>query len=196
MPSRAFQLWTTTRRARLDELYAAHAAVGGANRGRRTATQQINWSIALRISGEFQGYARDLHDEASDELMARTHFTTAAHEDVFRNLLNLNRKLDGGNATPSSLQEDFRRFGFTVLDEIKLGYTRGANWLKALEQLNTARNGIAHSDAGKIAKATGGRPIDLREVRRWDSSARSLVKALDKTVAIKIAAVTSGVLPW
>ena len=32
---------------------------------RRKATEQLNWALALRLAGEFQGFARDLHDEAT-----------------------------------------------------------------------------------------------------------------------------------
>lgn len=196
MASRALRQWNTARRARLEELYAAHVAVGGTGRGRRTATEQINWAIAHRLASEFQGYVRDLHDEASETLVGRAQFATAAHESVFGNLLSFNRQLDSKNATPSTLRQDFWRFGFNVLDEIKSNYVRGEGWLKTLDQLNMARNGIAHSDPAKIVQVTAGSRLGIRQVRGWDVAVQSLATALDKVTARKVAAITNGGRPW
>jgi hypothetical protein len=196
MASGALAQWSTARRARLSELYAAHRAVGGAGRGRRTATAQLNWSIALSLASEFQGYVRDLHDEASEIIINRIYVAAPAHESVLRNMLTLNRQLNRGNATGSNLQQDFGRFGFGVIDEVKGQYARGAAWLKALEDLNTARNGIAHSDKAKIAKATDGSALGLAHVKRWDGSMKALANALDRITADKLAALTGGGRPW
>jgi hypothetical protein len=195
MASGALNQWCTTRRARLDELYAAHTAVGGAGPGRRSATAQLNWSIALCLASEFQGYVRDLHDEASEVLIDRAYVATPAHESVLRNVLTLNRELNKGNATRSNLKQDFSRFGFGVLDEVKQ-YDRGEGWLKALDQLNLARNGIAHSDKAKVAQAAGGTALRLSHVKSWDGSTRSLTKALDKITADQLAVLTGGGRPW
>ena len=196
MPSVALRHWTTTRRSRIDELYAAHVAVGGSGRGRRTATRQVNWAITLQLAGEFQGYARELHAEAADIFVLRSNFVGGPYETAFRNLLVFNRKLDKGNATKSNLKQDFTRLGFDVLDQISSSYLRGSTWLDSLEKLNTARNGIAHSDLGKIAEATEGRSLDLALVRNWDASMRALAKALDTVTAKNIAALTKGRRPW
>jgi hypothetical protein len=48
----------------------AHVAVGGAAAGRRWATQELNHAILLRLASEFQGFCRDLHDEAVLALVA------------------------------------------------------------------------------------------------------------------------------
>jgi hypothetical protein len=61
MPSRSFELWNTDRRQALDQIAAAHAAVGGVGPGRRYATQQINQAYATLLSSQFQGFCRDLH---------------------------------------------------------------------------------------------------------------------------------------
>jgi hypothetical protein len=52
MPSRSLHLWQTVRRAALDQIAAAHTAVGGAAPGRRYATQQINQAYAMLLSSQ------------------------------------------------------------------------------------------------------------------------------------------------
>jgi len=149
MASRALALWAGTRKTRVEELYAAHAAVGGTGRGRRTATTQLNWALALRLAGEFQGFARDLHDEAIAILVATA--VTRDFGSVLQATFTLGRKLDQGNAHPSSLQQDFTKIGVPILDRVKSADTRGGSWLKDLDDLNTARNAIAHSQPAKLA---------------------------------------------
>jgi hypothetical protein len=62
--------WRRRRARELDELLAAHRAVGGTGRGRRYATAQLNRAYALAVAAPFQGFCRDLHTEAIDELVA------------------------------------------------------------------------------------------------------------------------------
>src|SRR5580700_3316003 len=50
MPSRSFDLWNSERRQALDQIVAAHVAVGGPGPGRRYATQQINQAYAMLLS--------------------------------------------------------------------------------------------------------------------------------------------------
>ncbi len=57
-------------RTRSIELENAHAIVGGTERGRRYATQQINYSCATLLSSHFQGFCRDLHSECIDRIVA------------------------------------------------------------------------------------------------------------------------------
>lgn len=196
VPSSALDHWETVRRARIDELYGAHESVGGRGPGRRTATEQLNWALTLRLSGEFQGYVRDLHDEAVEVVMARSYRLTAELESVINNLLTLNRQISTKNPTASTLQQDFARFGFRVLDEVKARYRRGERWLKVLEDLNRARNGVAHADTIKIAQVTGGRSLVLSMVKQWDGSLRSLSRALDRITSEKLAVLTGGRPPW
>jgi hypothetical protein len=196
MPSVAQVEWFTTREARIGELYAAHLAVGGGSRGRRYATEQLNWSIALRLAGEFQGYARDLHDEAVDVTVSRTYSSTPAFEANLRNLLTRSRDLDQKNATPSSLQTDFSRLGFLILQEIRANYTYGGTWLGRLEQLNTARNGVAHGDRSKMRQAAGGEVLALAKVRQWHAAIRGLVRASDRVTSTSLARVNGGMQPW
>ena len=70
VPSMALASWRSDRQQRLDELLAAHQTVGGAGPGRRWRTRELNWALTLRLAGEFQGFARHLHDLAVDHFVA------------------------------------------------------------------------------------------------------------------------------
>lgn len=70
MPSRSLLRWAGERAAALDEIETAHALVGGTERGRRYATQQINYAYAALLSAQFQGFCRDLHSECVDAVVS------------------------------------------------------------------------------------------------------------------------------
>jgi hypothetical protein len=65
MTSVALNAWRSTRAGRLDRLRSAHTAIGGSGRGRRWVTEELNHALVLRLAAEFQGFARDLHEESS-----------------------------------------------------------------------------------------------------------------------------------
>lgn len=54
MPSNALRNWRRGGKQALDEIEAAHAAIGGSGPGRRYATQQINQAYAVMLSSQFQ----------------------------------------------------------------------------------------------------------------------------------------------
>ena len=70
MSSRSLIRWNAERREALDEIENAHAMVGGTERGRRYATQQINYAYVTLLSSHFQGFCRDLHSECVDHIVA------------------------------------------------------------------------------------------------------------------------------
>lgn len=184
------------REGRIQELYDAHTLVGGVGRGRRFATEQLNWSITLRLASEFQGFVRDLHDEAADIFLSRTYHASPAFESSLRNLLLQNRQIDNRNATPSTLQQDFSRLGFFMLPEVRARYRYGATWISRLEQLNDARNGVAHDDRTKMNRAAGGSVLRLRRVQEWHAAVRGLTNACDRVTSEKLANVLGGGQPW
>jgi hypothetical protein len=61
MSSVALREWQGTRSVQLDELDAAHGAVGGTGPGRRYATRQLNHAYTVVLAAQFQGAARQLH---------------------------------------------------------------------------------------------------------------------------------------
>jgi hypothetical protein len=54
------------RREHLDDLLQAHPGVGRPTRGQRRRAAALNEALLLRLAAEFQGFARDLHEQACD----------------------------------------------------------------------------------------------------------------------------------
>lgn len=195
MSSRAFHEWAGARQRRIDDLYGAHAAVLASRAGARAATEQLNWAVVLRLAAEFQGFARDLHDEAADVLLSHV----AAPRDltsVLRAVLAFQRRLDSGNATRRNVEQDFGRFGFDLFGEVGCRYARAPDWIDALNRVNDARNGVGHAQPANIARAAGAARLGVQQARRWQASLRALARAMDTVTANELAKLTGGPAPW
>src|SRR5687768_3138112 len=138
MPSVSYTEWVRRRIPSLEELENAHRSVGGAGRGRRYATQQINQAYAVLLSSQFQGFCRDLQSECADHLI--TAITPASLRNTLRTALTQDRKLDRGNPNPGNLGADFGRLGIDFWPELRGIDARTAARQTILEELNTWRN--------------------------------------------------------
>jgi hypothetical protein len=197
MPSRALRAWQVERSSRLDRLLSAHAAVGGTGPGRRWATAELNHALVLRLASEFQGFARELHDEA---VTALTTFVAGGRADLAESLgapYVVARQLERGNAHPASLGHDFGLFGIYLWDELATAYpARTPTWRARLVALNHARNALAHDNTDKLARVTvAGWPMTLRSVRRWRKSLDGLTTAMDHVTRRRLVRLT-GTVPW
>jgi hypothetical protein len=175
----------------------AHAVVGGTGPGRRVGTAQLNWSMVLRLAGEFQGYARDLHDLAVDHLVQSLAPQGSPLASMLRTNLTRSRELDRGNAHPGSLGSDFERLGFRLWPALGQMDSRAQKWNIELSAINRARNAIAHAEDQKLATlATEGWPMQLRTIKRWRSSLDGLARCMDRVVAESLVALTGKGAPW
>lgn len=188
MPSVALNNWNTAASDRLDEIEAAHQAVGGQGRGRRYATLQINHAYAVLLSSQFQGFCRDLHSEAADFIAANTQ--PAAASNVFRLLLTQGRKLDQGNPNPGNLGSDFGRLGMQFWPQVGVVDQQRQARQTRLEELNTWRNAIAHQDWKTV-----GPDLRLSLVRRFRRTCNALARSFDQAVFDHLVAVV-GHPPW
>lgn len=197
MTSGALGRWQTDRAGRIDQLIDAHAVIGGAGPGRRWRTEQVNWALILRLAGEFQGFARDLHDEAVDFFATSAAPANPALAQQTRSLLTRNRQLDKGNAQPSSLGADFGVFGMLLWNDLRAADRWTENRHVHLEQLNRARNAIAHDLAGELAQLRSeGYPCTLKNVRRSRSALDGLASTMDAAVSSYLATLFGGANPW
>lgn len=186
----ALHRWNTTAQQALDEIADAHRAVGGAGRGRRYATLQVNHAYAMLVSSQFQGFCRDLHTEAADFVVANTQPVGSA--DMLRMLLTQGRKLDHGNPNPGNLGSDFARFGMRLWRAVRAIDAHAASRQERLEDLNTWRNAIAHQDWTNV----GGDPnLHLALVRWWRAACNGLACSFDRAVADHLHAM-AGHRPW
>ncbi len=98
MVSKSLATWQTDRADSLNEIVAAHRAVGGTGPGRRVATQQLNQAFAVLLSSQFQGFCRDLHSECA-HLLAKGVTPTSLISILEAEFIQ-GRKLDKGNPNP------------------------------------------------------------------------------------------------
>lgn len=192
MPSVALLEWQAGRAAALDEIEAAHCAIGGTGPGRRDATRQINFAYAVLLASQFQGHCRTLHTECVTQLVA-------AVSPVFRPAVSLeflfNRRLDRGNANSDNLRADFGRLGFDLWTDLVAVDARNVQRRQLLDELNEWRNAIAHQDFAGIVRR-GVRPVlHLSQVQNWRRACDALVRALDGVLATHIQRMT-GAYPW
>jgi hypothetical protein len=182
--SKALSTWQSARAARLDRLEAAHAAVGGSGPGRRWLTEELNHALILRMAAEFQGYARDLHEEAGRAVAAALAPDDPALQATVVLPYQLGRRLDRSNADPNALDHDFGMFGLDVWEKLeRRSPTRSRRWRQRLALLNQARNGLAHADDQKVARVeAAGWPLTLRAARRWRGTLDGLATAMDRVV--------------
>jgi hypothetical protein len=115
MPSNSLVRWNGVTIEALDEIENAHLMVGGTERGRRYATQQINYAYAALLSSHFQGFCRDLHSECIDHMVAVVPLRLQA---LLRVEFIWNRSLDKGNPHPGAIGSDFNRLGVDFWTEV------------------------------------------------------------------------------
>lgn len=181
MPSNALVRWTHDRAQALDEIKNAHKSVGGSGPGRRFATLQINYSYAVLLSSQFQGYCRDLHSEAVDHIAKSV--LPAMTAQVVRVALTQGRKLDFGNPNAGNLGADFGRLGMPFWSEVRKLDSRNSSRQKNLDELNEWRNAIAHQDFSKVV---GTPSLSLGQVHRWHSCLNALARDFDRAVRTHI----------
>jgi hypothetical protein len=139
------QRWLVDRRAVLTGLESLHATAG------RPAQAALAHAYVLRMTAEFQGFVRDLHDLAIDVLVGRS-----GARPVLRDLLiataTRGRALDRGNANVRALQADFSRLGLLSFNDA-IG-ARQPRWpghdRKMYGELLQLRNCLAHGNAGQL----------------------------------------------
>lgn len=178
MPSQSLARWDGERAVALDEIEAAHATVGGTDRGRRYATQQLNYAYAALLSAHFQGFCRDLHTEAVGRIVA---VLPAQVQRFLGAELIWNRGLDKGNPHPGAIGSDFKRLGVDLWPAVYALDTRNNRRRELLQELIDWRNAIAHQDFDPVT--AGGPPtLHLARVRGWRSAAGALAHSFDQAM--------------
>lgn len=191
MSSASLTTWLGPRANDLDEIEAAHAAVGGSKRGRRWATEQINHAYTVLLSSQFQGFCRDLHSECVDWFVT-TALPGRLHAIVRAEFL-FGRRLDRGNPSPDNIDADFQRLGIDLWPQLRHADARTTHRRKRLAELGEWRNAIAHQDF-RNPKLTPAR-IRLSTVQSWRSICGALAVAMDRALQRYLGSV-SGNDPW
>ncbi|MCV7383064.1 hypothetical protein H7K14_04370 [Mycolicibacter longobardus] len=120
MTTDALDHWRTERCAALDSLEAVHERVTEKRRGRQYATEHLNLALFVRLAAEFQGFCRDLHDDAVLAIIADLDGVVGVdlHQQLLRSSLTRGRKLDTGNAGPGNIGNDFSFLSMTFWPDV------------------------------------------------------------------------------
>jgi len=157
----------------------------------------LNEALVLRPASEFQGFARDLHDVGCRQFAVWASPSNTAIENVIHTRLSEARDLDRGNANPGSIGRDFGRFGFEVWPALARRDPSSATHNRSLEQLNAARNGLAHADLAALAALRAqGVPLVLNTYRRWRRDLDALAANLDAELASQLGRLFGRPDPW
>lgn len=208
--SAALEKWGLDRCAALDSLEQVHGKVTGRQRGRQRATVHLNRALFVALSAEVQGFCRDLHEDAAIHITESIHLDdrNAAIVPVVLNALvrerslsatsksQKERRLDTGNVSVDALATDYSMLGIDLWADLAMRYPVKANkWKATLNSLNEVRNGVAHSDSAKLARADKDYGLTLRTFRTWRSSLSGAVTAMDRVVGTYLSDLT-GSKPW
>jgi hypothetical protein len=191
MPSISLQEWRGWRRRELDEIVRAHRALGGAGRGRRYATVQLNHAYAVLLSSQFQGFCRDLHSECAQHIVKSL---PLALQNVIRGELGNFRRLDRGNANSSNIETDFARLGFRIWKSASSLDGRNGTRKDLLDELNEWRNAIAHQDF-KSERLGARTTLRLSHVNSWRRACNQLAEVFDVVTCSYLSSLL-GSQPW
>ena len=193
MPSLSLQRWFAERAESLDELERAHRALRGSGPGVRTAMLQINQAYTMMLSGQFQGYCRDFHEECADYLIR-----PITDPNLFKMVsfnLAFGRKLDRGNPNPGNIGSDFDRFGVGFWPMVLAHRSQNLTRKAALEELNEWRNAVAHQDFAPAMLLAGRPHLQLGQVQAWRAACDGLARSFDDIMRTTIQTRT-GTVPW
>jgi hypothetical protein len=191
--SNALTEWNSSRRRRLQLIwdFRDRAPLPWAER-------QADMLLVVRLAAEFQGFARDLHDEAAGFLT----FTATSGNQLLASVLRVGissgRALNRNNAGSDTLATDFGRMGLifwpaiTAQDPIL-----GPVWKTDLDNLVKMRNAIAHDNQAQILRLEqNGFLLERALSRRWHGSLDSLTATMDDVVASYLGALLGVPQPW
>lgn len=191
MPSNSLLRWRGERAAVLNEIEAAHTQVGGTERGRRYATQQINRAYAVLLSSEFQGFGRDLYSECVDYLVASV---PAPMQALVRAQFLWGQPFSRGNPQASAIGSDFGRLGLPFWEDVYAVHAHNRRRRELLDELMRWRNAIAHNDFDP-AEFGPDPTLYLQQVRRWRSALNGLCDSFDRVLRSHLSGIL-GAAPW
>lgn len=196
MPSMSLQRWSVQRHASLDQMEAAHAALGGQGPGRRFAMLQINHAYLAVLASHFQGFCRDLHTESTDYVCSQNPPPAVAdpRRDVLRYTLSFNLKLSSGNANAGNIGSDFNRFNLEFWKQVKaVAPVQNERRKDQIDLLNTWRNAIAHQDFA--SRTLNPNWVTLPRVRGFRTCCDQLAARFNDVMGAQLAIIT-GNNPW
>lgn len=183
-PSAPLRAWRGPRRALLDGLAAS------------ATSPPLREAYVVRVVAEFQGFARDLHDEAVVRLVTLSK-ARAAHHGALRRAATAGRRLDATNPSLETLERDFARLGLHDLERrLKATVPHWPAVERQLRLLLDLRNAVAHGDErGRVRVRRRGAVATLAWVGRTRSHLDTVANAIDHLLWDQLER-TFGREPW
>jgi hypothetical protein len=183
MTSPALEAWRSRRLPRLDRLLAAHPCSVGSGIDPAPA-QELTEALVLRLTAEFQGFCRDLHDDLVKAILVVVAPPTSPLRALLLNGLTVGRSLGRRSADPKTIAEDFDRLGFDLW--VVLGVEQSdvaRSWREGLRMLHRMRNGLIHDDQAAVEHVrAAGWPLEFDTVCRWRNLLDELGTAMHDVV--------------
>ncbi|WP_143031627.1 hypothetical protein [Actinacidiphila guanduensis] len=196
MTSLALTDWNNSRRGKITLLWNLHSQLSGP----QSAAWHAEAALAMvlqRMATEFQGFARGLHDEATEVFVRHVAAGSTNLETILRERMTADRALNKGNAHDDAVKRDFSRLGLTFWPTMQAADKRANTWEKELRKIVEMRNGVAHDDTGKILRLNGdGYNLDVPTLQSWHKMLDELCVCMDDVVGTYLSALLGIQRPW
>lgn len=163
--SEPLKRWLGSRTDVISVLANAHASTGAVSGPGRPldVSKPLAHAYVTGLVSEFQGFTRDLHDLATERIVGGTGVSPRYAALLIEGLV-AGRGVDRGNATLSTIKNDFSRLGMSPFDLSAHNsyWPRGDSG--AFDQLLRLRNAIAH---GNERELVGLRLAGVRDTVSW-----------------------------
>lgn len=194
MTSPALTTWQSSRLPRLDRLIALHPDAAGSTTDPAVTTEWTH-ALVLRLTSEFQGFCRDLHNDLAWTIARLMTGLEGNRLLIFKGLTK-GRVLELRNASVETLKADFNRLGIDLASKLLTHPRAGPRWTQESQQLHLARNGVVHDDPTKFAQLQEeGVELNLAAVIRWRNRVDALVEAMDDVADSKLSELF-GIFLW
>jgi hypothetical protein len=188
--------WNNGRRGKITLFWTVHSQLSGPQSAAWHAEAALTMVIQ-RMATEFQGFARGLHDEATDIFIHHVGAGNINLETILRERMTADRALDKGNAHADAVKKDFARLGLTLWPTMRVADIRAGKWETELRKIVEMRNGVAHDDASKIARLYGaGYVLNAATLQSWQKLLDDLCTCMDDVVSTYLSALLGIQRPW
>jgi hypothetical protein len=160
--------------------------------------RQADMMVIVRLASEFQGFARDLHDQAVEFLVTSAATGNPTLDNVITIAMTADRALSKNNAGDDTLAKDFRRIGLNLWPTINTQNPQQGPILRTkLQKLIAMRNAIAHdNEAQIITLESEGFTLQRTVTRDWQTSLDTLATIMDDVVGSFLGALMGAPRPW
>ncbi|GAB3199362.1 hypothetical protein GCM10027062_15800 [Nocardioides hungaricus] len=196
-PSVPLTRWSSNRREVIGVLAEAHRTIGDvAGPGRpKDVSKPLAHAYLTGMVSEFQGFCRDLHDLVVERIVTNA-TSTITYVPLLTEGFTKGRGIDRGNATLSTIKNDFARVGLSPLDLSVHDSQWSSGDSVEFPKVFELRNALAHGNQKDLDDL---RRRDIKDTVTWARDRlpvlNRVAKALDRAVWDHLSVVI-GTDPW